>query len=124
MAAHDTYPITGVPLKKPPPPNGAVPLRKNVNDWYRSKDEQDVIQVKLFLLALIKFEGLDVNDKLSFFQVAGMLVFPEHDQLSMLGPTSIHIMQVLIEANIKNRNSWLSRCGLGRRTQETNVSRG
>ena len=75
MAVRETYPIKGVPLPDPnQPPNSPVPLRREVNEWFRSKVDNDVIQVKLFLLALIHFEGMDVESQLSYFQVAGTLI--------------------------------------------------
>ncbi|MCJ1399563.1 hypothetical protein MMC11_002765 [Xylographa trunciseda] len=79
MATDKTYPIEGIPLPKPPPPDGSVPLRREVNEWFRSKVDKDVIQVKLFLLALLDFEEMEVEQQLSYFQVAGIHGYPQKD---------------------------------------------
>ena len=55
-----TYPVTGI---YPAPKKGdPVPLRKEVDAWYFPKADEDVIQVKLFLLVLREFQQMDPED--------------------------------------------------------------
>jgi hypothetical protein len=70
MSTPETYPITGI-NDGIDPQSGATPLRLEVDDWYLSKAEDHVRQVSLFILALRSFQQASVEDKLSYFQIAG-----------------------------------------------------
>lgn len=63
-----TYPITGIPHDRLP--SGEVPLRVEVDDFYTL--DKYAVQRNLFLLAMAKFEAMDPELKLSYFQVAGI----------------------------------------------------
>jgi tyrosinase len=75
MASNPTYPITGIQdgLPPPGPPDRKVPLRVEVDDFF-TLDEY-AVQRNLFLLAMAKFEKDDQTKKLSYFQVAGTLIY-------------------------------------------------
>jgi tyrosinase len=64
-----TYPITGI--RACWGPNNAVPARREIDEWYTSSDRQDNDQVNLYIQALINFQNIPADEKLSFFQVAG-----------------------------------------------------
>ena len=64
-----TYPITGI--RAGWGLNNAVPARREIDEWYTSSDSQDKDQVNLYIQALINFQNLHADEKLSFFQVAG-----------------------------------------------------
>ena len=64
-----TYPITGI--RAGWGPNNAVPARREIDEWYTSSDPQDKDQVNLYIQALINFQNIPADEKLSFFQVAG-----------------------------------------------------
>jgi hypothetical protein len=64
-----TYPITGI--RAGWGPNDAVPARREIDEWYTSSDPRDKDQVNLYIQALINFQNIPVDEKLSFFQVAG-----------------------------------------------------
>jgi hypothetical protein len=49
-------------------PNGSVPLRQNCDDWSRANP----IQANLFILALRFYVDMDILDRDSFWQTAGM----------------------------------------------------
>lgn len=61
------YIITGI--KAGCSPNGAVPVRQEIDDW--SSKEENHKQVNLFLLALRRFQDVPPRERDSFFQVAG-----------------------------------------------------
>lgn len=65
-----TYPITGI--KDGLGPGEQVPLRREIDDWWSSKDKNDVNQRSLFIYALHEFMVMDPKDQLSYFGVAGM----------------------------------------------------
>lgn len=48
-----------------------VPVRRELDEWWFSKDPTDEKQRTLFILALIKFQDMPVTEKLSYFQIAG-----------------------------------------------------
>ena len=57
-------------------PGDKVPLRREIDEWWFSKDANDVRQRSLFILALQRFMDMtpdpwNAND-LSYFSVAGM----------------------------------------------------
>ncbi len=64
-----TYPITGI--KKRLGPGDKVPLRRELDEWWSSKDVNDLNQRSLFIYALHEFEKMSPDDQLSFFAVAG-----------------------------------------------------
>jgi tyrosinase len=77
-----TYGITGLPR-----PNNAIPKTKNIpyvpnlplrheiSDLANSTDPEVRKQWTLFVLALERFKDKPVEDKLSYFQVAGIVSF-------------------------------------------------
>ena len=65
-----TYAITGIEAGGGP--NGQVPVRRDVDEWWLSQDVVDVNQKSLMIQAMTIFQNMDVNDKLSYFQIAGI----------------------------------------------------
>jgi len=67
-----TYPITGIKAGIKPG-DDAVPLRLEVDSWYPPPSDNPTYlrQVTLFIWALRFFQGMDPDEKLSYFQVAG-----------------------------------------------------
>lgn len=66
MAA-STYPIVGIPLQP-----GPLPVRREINSWFNNP--KNALQVSLFLHAMTAFKARPVTERLSFFQLAGMLL--------------------------------------------------
>ena len=62
-----TYPIVGIPVQ----PDQPLPLRQEISTWVNNDDNR--YQVSLFLRALAKLMAKPVEDKLGYFQVAGLL---------------------------------------------------
>ncbi|KAH0556229.1 hypothetical protein GP486_005845 [Trichoglossum hirsutum] len=58
-----TYPIRGIPV----PSGSPIPVRQEITSWYG--DQNNAVQVSLFIQALTKFEKIDFKEKLSYFQV-------------------------------------------------------
>lgn len=81
------YPLQGVPLNKQPtrkttniPFVTGLPLRRELSSFYEdSKKGGAEVQRQwtLYILALEKFKARSVDDKLSYFQIAGIHGFPE-----------------------------------------------
>lgn len=69
-ASTDYYPITGI--QKGFGPNGQVPARMEIDEWWSSNEEVHVNQVSLFIAALKVFQAMPYTSKLSYFQVAGL----------------------------------------------------
>lgn len=71
-----TYGITGI--KAGLGPGDQVPLRREIDEWWFSKNENDLNQRSLFILALQKFMNITPNPEdptdLSFFSIAGSLL--------------------------------------------------
>ena len=65
-----TYPITGI--KKGLGPGGKVPLRREIDEWWASKEKIDVYQKSLFIYALNEFQQMSPDDQLSYFAIAGL----------------------------------------------------
>jgi tyrosinase len=65
----NTYAITGI--KKGLGPGAAVPLRREVDEWWFSKDKNDLYQRSLFIYALNEFMKMNPDDQLSYFSIAG-----------------------------------------------------
>ncbi|KAL2070465.1 hypothetical protein VTL71DRAFT_13491 [Oculimacula yallundae] len=65
-----TYPITGI--KKGLGPEGKVPLRREIDEWWASKEKNDVYQRSLFIYALNEFQQMSPDDQLSYFAIAGI----------------------------------------------------
>ena len=65
------YIITGI--KAGSGPNGAVPIRQEIDAWSLKAENQR--QVNLFLLALRRYQDIPPSERDSFFQVAGELSF-------------------------------------------------
>lgn len=66
-----SYAITGIPLPTAPDPKHPIPIRQEIDAWYSNPD--NAIQVSLFIQALEKFMKTDYREKLSYYQVAGLL---------------------------------------------------
>ena len=71
-----TYGITGI--KTGLGPGKQVPLRRELDEWYFSKDLNDLNQRSLFIYALQKFMDItpdpDNPNDLSYFSIAGTLL--------------------------------------------------
>ena len=65
-AGSTTYPITGVPLVSGQP----LPLRQEITAWV--EEPKNKRQVSLFLRALRAIKEMPIEDKTSFFQLAGL----------------------------------------------------
>jgi tyrosinase len=61
-----TYAIAGIPLV----PGQSLPTRKEITAWY--SNEENALQVSLFMQALTNFITIPVTDQLSYFRVAGI----------------------------------------------------
>jgi hypothetical protein len=64
------YPIKGVPVAKASGGRRIVGVRQNIDEW--SDNEANDKQVKLFVMALHRFQKIDPHKRESYFQVAGM----------------------------------------------------
>ncbi|KAJ6103635.1 Concanavalin A-like lectin/glucanases superfamily [Penicillium sp. IBT 16267x] len=68
------YPITGIPVKSQDPsklgPETPVPIRQEIDSW--SNNPANEKQVKLFVMALARFQQIDPKERESYFQVAGI----------------------------------------------------
>ena len=60
-----TFAIMGIPLV----PGQPLPTRQEITEWINNYSNK--YQVSLFLRATTAFMGLDITQKLSYFQVAG-----------------------------------------------------
>ncbi|CAM1508854.1 Fc.00g025930.m01.CDS01 [Cosmosporella sp. VM-42] len=65
MPDFTSYPITGITV-------GGVQLRREVNDWALNNP----IQLSLFIRAMRIFQAMDFQERLSYFQVAGIHGLP------------------------------------------------
>lgn len=65
-----TYPITGI--RKSLGPGEQVPLRREIDEWWDSKDKNDLFQKSLYIYALNEFKKMDPKDQMSFFAIAGL----------------------------------------------------
>lgn len=83
-----TFAIEGLPrpsnvqyLTTNIPYTPGMPVRRELTDWFQQmQDTGDEIlqrQWTLFVLGLERFKSLPVDDKLSYFQVAGIHGYPE-----------------------------------------------
>jgi tyrosinase len=64
-----TYSITGI--KAGVGPGGQVPVRREIDEWWFSKDKNDINQKSLFIYALHSFMSMNPDYQLSYFGVAG-----------------------------------------------------
>ncbi|KAJ5784932.1 uncharacterized protein N7503_010144 [Penicillium pulvis] len=66
------FPITGIPLQDrvAGSPTVEVPIRQNIDTW--SSDPANEKQVKLFIMALYRFQQITPTDRDSYFQIAGI----------------------------------------------------
>jgi tyrosinase len=63
-------------------PDGKVPVRRELTEWYESNDPKDKIQIILYLLALKRFQAVAPEDRDSYFQIAGETqLLPSSDTL-------------------------------------------
>jgi hypothetical protein len=62
----DYYDIHGMPVSKGQP----IPLRQEFSVWAKEADTN--IQFSLFIRALQSFYAISYEDKLSYFQIAGL----------------------------------------------------
>ncbi|RDL34449.1 Uncharacterized protein BP5553_07577 [Venustampulla echinocandica] len=65
-----TFAITGI--KKGLGPGEQVPLRREIDEWWDSKDKNDLFQKSLYIYALHEFKKMDPKDQKSYFAVAGI----------------------------------------------------
>ncbi|KZT39063.1 Di-copper centre-containing protein [Sistotremastrum suecicum HHB10207 ss-3] len=68
-----TYAITGIQQNLGPAP-GQTPVRQEINAW--AANPENIVQVNLFYLALAKFQEIPYEEKLSYFQIAGIHGLP------------------------------------------------
>lgn len=66
LMAEETYPIEGIPLI----PGQDVPVRREITDWYEDGDSK--YQVSLFVQSLNLLMEQPVEERLSYFQIAGI----------------------------------------------------
>ncbi|KAM0421046.1 hypothetical protein ACHAPT_011117 [Fusarium lateritium] len=79
-----TYAITGIPISSDVqfktqniPYAPGMPARREISTLFPSDDPATRKQWTLFILALEKFKNMPINDRLSYFQVAGIHGYPE-----------------------------------------------
>lgn len=65
-----TYPIIGIPVESSQP----IPTRQEITSWYGNGLGY---HVSLFMQALTAFMEIDIEERLSYFQVAGTYAHPE-----------------------------------------------
>ncbi len=65
-----TYPIRGI-NDGFRPAQGQVPLRREIDELWASKDAVDVNQRSLFISAMKHFQEMHPADRLSYFQICG-----------------------------------------------------
>ncbi|KAJ0325697.1 hypothetical protein COL5a_007203 [Colletotrichum fioriniae] len=68
--AFGTYPIKGLPV----PTGGPIPQREEITAW--RNNPKNAIKVSLLIQALNIFQTMDPDDKLSYYQVAGIHGLP------------------------------------------------
>ena len=83
-----TIAITGIPEPPSPGRDGPVPLRLEMDQWYKSELDVHKKQINLFQLALYAFQQEPPSNDLSYFQVAGMSLL--YNQLSSLQHASAY----------------------------------
>lgn len=64
-----TYVISGI--KAGVGPGDQVPVRREIDEWWFSKDKNDINQKSLFIYALHNFMSMNPDEQLSYFGVAG-----------------------------------------------------
>ncbi|KAG9237189.1 putative tyrosinase [Amylocarpus encephaloides] len=64
------YVITGI--KTGLGPGEKVPIRREVDEWWFSKEKNDLYQKSLFVYALHEFQKMDPTDHMSYFAIAGI----------------------------------------------------
>ena len=84
--AEETYPIKGIPLI----PGQDIPVRREITDWY--EDENSRYQVSLFIQSLTILMTKPIEERLSYFQIAGI--------------SSRDVDYVFILANLKGIHSY------------------
>ncbi|EEU49020.1 uncharacterized protein NECHADRAFT_75769 [Fusarium vanettenii 77-13-4] len=78
-----SFGITGIPAEnvehrtKDIPYAPGMPLRREISALAKAKKPEDQRQWTLYVLALERFKNLPVDDKLSYFQVAGIHAYPQ-----------------------------------------------
>ena len=65
IMSNQTFPITGIPLV----PGQPLPTRQEVTTWYQN--DANSHQVSLFMQALTVFMNVPIEERLSYFQIAG-----------------------------------------------------
>ena len=95
-----TYPITGIPLV----PGAGLPLRQEITAWYNN--DANKYQISLFMQALKKFKQVPVDQRLSFFQIAGV--------------PDLHVWYIVLYAKL-SRHSLLSFSGMGWRERRSSA---
>ena len=76
MAGQPTYPITGIPVG----PTQPIPTRQEITSWY--ENDANKYQVSLFMQAMTVFMEAPVEERLSYFQVAGTYASSEVNEFS------------------------------------------
>lgn len=106
------YPITGI--KAGWGPDGKLPLRQNIDEWYQK--EENKAQVVLFLLALKRFQDMPPDQRDSFFQIAGQAQ-------AFSGYSLLYIYASIMFNTTTCRHSWYALQIVGRAKHYTGRSR-
>ena len=77
--ALSTFPIQGIP---PASGQTTTPLRQEITEWVNNDENQ--LQVSLYLRALRHLMEKPVEDPIGFFQVAGMVKYTSHSRSSLI----------------------------------------
>ncbi|KAJ4146106.1 hypothetical protein NW754_001569 [Fusarium falciforme] len=78
-----SFGITGIPAEnvehrtKDIPYAPGMPLRREISTLAKAEEPKDQRQWTLYVLALERFKNLPVDEKLSYFQVAGIHAYPQ-----------------------------------------------
>ena len=84
-------------------PGEQVPLRREVDEWWFSKNENDLNQRSLFMYALREFQNMDPKEQLSYFGIAGTRQTPFTTLKALLTVA---------------RNPWPASCALGYKEEQ------
>lgn len=91
----DHHLVNGAPL----PPDGSIPLRRNVDVL----EAESGPQWDLYVQALLEMQDVDAKDPLSYFQIAGSRLHPESSCLEVLHVlTKVVLGQVFTARRILN----------------------
>ncbi|KAJ2968682.1 hypothetical protein NQ176_g9060 [Zarea fungicola] len=93
----DHHLVNGAPL----PPDGSIPLRRNVDVL----EAESGPQWDLYVQALLEMQDVDAKDPLSYFQIAGSRLHPES--------SCLEVLHVLTKVVLGQGDGWLGYCPHG-----------